>query len=76
MKRAIVAVGQQDVALDSVEPVDPDVEVMGASSDHMIINVTNGKGSYEIGDVLAFKLGYGGMLRTTTAGEYVERVYK
>ena len=75
MKRAIVGVGQQDVALDSVEPLDEDLEVMGASSDHMIINVTNGKGSYEIGDVIAFKLGYGGMLRATTSA-YVERAYK
>ncbi len=75
MMRAIVAVGQQDVALDSVEPVDEDLEVMGASSDHMIVDVTHSAKEYKVGDVISFKLGYGGMLRTTTSA-YVERAYK
>ena len=75
MMRAIVAVGQQDVALDSVEPVDEDLEVMGASSDHMIVDVTHSAKEYKVGDVISFKLGYGGMLRTTTSA-YVQRAYK
>ena len=42
MKRAIVAVGQQDVALDSVEPVDPDVEVIGKACPLLVPLVEEG----------------------------------
>ena len=72
IKRAIIAVGKQDVDIDSMEPIDERIEVLGGSSDHIILDVT--KADYKVGDVVRFTLGYGGMLKTATSA-YVERGY-
>lgn len=75
MKRAIIAIGKQDTDIDSMEPLDPDVEIMGGSSDHIILDVTHSRENYEVGSVVSFKLGYGGMLKVMTS-PYVVKTYK
>ena len=74
MKRAIIAVGKQDTDLDSMTPVDPQVEIMGGSSDHTILDVTHCDKDYQVGDIVSFTLGYGGMLKTATS-PYVAKEY-
>ena len=74
MKRAIIAIGKQDTDLDSMTPLDTDLELMGGSSDHIILDVTRAKRDYKVGDVVSFTLGYGGMLKVMTS-PYVEKVY-
>ena len=74
MKRAIIAVGKQDTDLDSMTPVDPEIEIMGGSSDHTILDVTHASRGYQVGDIVSFTLGYGGMLKTSTS-PYVEKEY-
>lgn len=75
IKRAIIAIGQQDTAIDSMEPLDEKIDILGASSDHTILNVTNSDKEYKVGDIVKFKLGYGGMLKTATS-PYVSKDYK
>ena len=75
MKRAIIAIGKQDTDLDSMTPLDSDLELMGGSSDHIILDVTHAKREYKVGDVVSFTLGYGGMLKVMTS-PYVEKVYR
>ena len=48
------------------------IEIVGSSSDHLIIHIT--EGMYQIGDVIKFKLKYGGILSLMTS-PYVEKVY-
>ena len=74
MKRAIIAVGKQDTDLDSMTPTDSQVEIMGGSSDHTILDVTHCDRDYKVGDIVSFELGYGGMLKTATS-PYVTREY-
>ena len=74
MKRAIIGIGKQDTDLGSMTPVDPQVEIMGGSSDHIILDVTHCDKEYKVGDIVEFELGYGGMLKTATSA-YVEREY-
>jgi predicted amino acid racemase len=74
MKRAIIAVGKQDTDLGSMTPVDPQIEIMGGSSDHTILDVTHCDKDYQVGDVVSFTLGYGGMLKVATS-PYVSREY-
>lgn len=74
MKRAIIGIGKQDTDLGSMTPVDPQIEIMGGSSDHIILDVTHTDKEYKVGDVVEFTLGYGGMLKTATSA-YVERAY-
>lgn len=75
MKRAIVAVGKQDIAVDSIEPLDPQIKVLGGSSDHLLLDLTAATHKYKVGDVLTFKVGYGSMLQAMTS-PYVEKAYK
>lgn len=75
IKRAIIAIGKQDTDIDSMEPLDEKIDILGGSSDHIILDVTKSDTQYKVGDVVQFVLGYGGMLKTATS-PYVEKVYR
>lgn len=72
MKRAILAVGRQDTAGASIEPVDKNIDVLGASSDHLIIDITHCDREYKVGDEIRFNVGYGAMLALITS-EYIHK---
>ncbi|MCI7013043.1 MAG: alanine/ornithine racemase family PLP-dependent enzyme [Clostridium sp.] len=77
MIRGILAIGRQDVNPDGLKCLDPSVEILGASSDHLIVNLTNarlGGRGYKVGDTLKFIPDYGALLRLTTS-KYVTRDY-
>jgi predicted amino acid racemase len=73
-KRAIIAVGKQDIDSDNLHPIDSKIDIIGASSDHTILDVTNSDTDYKVGDILNFKLSYSSLLRATTS-EYISRTY-
>ena len=73
IKRAIIGIGQQDMTADSMYPIDERIDVLGASSDHMLLDAT--KADYKVGDIVSFKLGYGSVLKAATS-EYVTKAYK
>lgn len=73
VKRVICAVGKQDISLDGIIPVDKNIEILGASSDHLILNVSNSDKNYKVGDKVEFKLTYGGLLAASTSN-YVNKV--
>jgi predicted amino acid racemase len=75
IKRAIIAVGRQDVDPDALHPTDSKIDILGASSDHLILDISKSDMKYNVGDIINFKLSYSSLLRATTSG-YVERVYK
>jgi len=74
MKRAIVACGRQDVNTESVAAYDKNIDVIGASSDHIILDVTKSKERYKVGDIIKFHLSYGGILSVMTS-KYVNKKY-
>ncbi len=74
-KRAILAVGLQDVIPENLIPFDEDIELLGASSDHMIFDVTDSDTFYNVGDIIRFKLEYGALLALFTS-EYVQKYKK
>lgn len=74
MVRAILAIGRQDVKVEGLTPVEEGIEVLGASSDHMIVNLTAAKREYRVGDVLSFTVDYGALLSASTSA-YVDKVY-
>lgn len=73
--RAIAAAGRQDVKPDGLKPRDSGIEVIGASSDHMILDLTNAKRQYKVGDIIEFDVNYGALLAAATS-EYVSKVIK
>lgn len=75
MKRAICAIGRQDINPDNLIPYDDKISVLGASSDHLILDLTNCKKNYKLGDILEFNVSYGGCLSIMTS-EYVYKKIK
>lgn len=74
IKRAILAVGRQDVKLDGMTPLLEGVEILGASSDHLLCDVTEAKRELQIGSEIEFKLNYGAMLKAMTS-HYIDKHY-
>ncbi|HAS74726.1 MAG TPA: alanine racemase [Clostridiales bacterium UBA8960] len=73
MKRGIVAIGRQDVEHTALFPLDPRIEIIGASSDHMLLDFTAVQEDYKVGDVIKFKMEYSAMLKLFTS-EFVDRI--
>ena len=72
-KRALLAIGRQDVDLDQIKPCDEEIEIIGASSDHLIVDVDSCSRDYRVGDIIEFNLNYVSILRLMTS-EYVRKV--
>ncbi|NLW70024.1 MAG: alanine/ornithine racemase family PLP-dependent enzyme [Eubacteriaceae bacterium] len=72
-KRAICSVGRQDIDTD-MEPLDEKIELLEASSDHLLADITDCDKEYKIGDRLRFKMKYTSAMRAFT-GEYIVREY-
>ena len=73
-KRAIIAIGRQDIRLEGLTPMDANISIFGASSDHLILDVTDCKKELKVGDIVDFKIDYGCLLAAMTS-PYVEKYY-
>ena len=73
MKRAILAIGKQDVQLNNLFPIDKKIKIIGGSSDHLILDVTNT--NYEVGNIIEFDVNYPGLLHLMNS-PYIKRNYK
>lgn len=71
-KRILCAVGKQDIDLETLFPTDKDLIILGGSSDHLIIDGSDSKNHYKVGDILSFHMQYVSMLRIMTS-EYIEK---
>ena len=58
IKRAIIAIGKQDTELDSMTPLDEKIDILGGSSDHIILDVTGSDTEYKVGDIVRFTLNF------------------
>ncbi|MCL2855630.1 MAG: alanine/ornithine racemase family PLP-dependent enzyme [Defluviitaleaceae bacterium] len=74
-KRMILAVGRQDIGAGDIVCHDTGIEIIGSSSDHLIVDATNSNQDYHIGDELTFSLSYGAILAGFTS-KYVDVVVR
>ena len=73
--RAILALGSQDVGdAATLIPEESGVEIVGCSSDHTIVDVTDTGKPWHSGDTLTFRLRYANMLYAFT-GDHVNVAY-
>jgi predicted amino acid racemase len=63
-QRVIIALGRQDVLVSSLKS-DNQLEILGSSSDHIIIDGKNH--NLQVGDEVNFNLDYGGLLAAMTS---------
>lgn len=70
--RAILDLGLLDVEPDHIKPTDEKLEIVGESSDMIVIDLGTNPGNYKVGDLVEFKLDYMGTLRVMNSN-YVDK---
>jgi predicted amino acid racemase len=73
--RAILAMGEQDMRIVGLRPKWPGVTIVGASSDHLVVDVTEADPPVRLGDEMAFDPTYAAVA-TAMASVGVEKVVK
>lgn len=74
-KRAILAVGKQDFVNDrDLVPLDENIEIVGSSSDHLIVDIQDSETNFQVGDVMSFGMFYSNALYLTSS-KYVNKHY-
>lgn len=70
-KRAIVAVGRQDIGetADSIVPLEQGIEVLGSSSDHTILDVQECVVPLKVGDCVDFRINYVACMHLTMSSD-------
>lgn len=63
--RAIVAIGRQDIPIEGLIPIDENIQILGGSSDHMILDVQSSQ--VKVGDILKFNINYPALLQAMTS---------
>lgn len=66
VRQSILAVGIQDTDPEGLTPP-PGTQIVGASSDHLILESTAGSLSLNVGDEVALQPNYGALLRSMTS---------
>ena len=74
-RRAILAMGEQDMRIEGLRPKRPGVSVVGASSDHLVVDVTEADPPVRLGEELEFDPTYAAVA-TAMASRDVTKVVK
>lgn len=71
--RAVITVGQLDTEVAGLSPLNPDYELVGASSDLTVVNVGDNKEQLRPGSIISFRPSYGALVRLM-AGKYIDKL--
>ncbi len=72
IKRILLGVGLQDVLVSGLTPM-LDIDILGASSDHIIVDTK--QTDLKVGNTVEFNLNYGALLSAMTS-PYINKIYK
>ncbi len=72
MFRAILNIGREDVDVEGISPEDSRLSILGASSDHLLVDASGARDEIRLGDDLRFHLSYSALLAAMTS-MYVEK---
>ncbi|MBN2745567.1 MAG: alanine racemase [Bacteroidales bacterium] len=70
--RAILDIGLLDVEQKHIQLSDTDIEIAGASSDMIVLDLGQNRRNYKVGDLVEFSMDYMGLLRILNS-KYVEK---
>ena len=73
MRRGILAIGRQDTDPERLTPLEEGVTILGASSDHLLVDLTRAR-PFRVGEALGFTPGYGALLKAYTS-PYVSKSF-
>ncbi len=67
-RKALVALGRVDHGgHEGIYPLDKNIRVLGSSSDHTILDITDCEKDYQVGDIVDFNLFYGSLVYSTAS---------
>jgi len=72
-KRALVAVGKQDIRTEYMIPFDSEIKIIGDTCDCLIADVTDCEKEYKPGDTIGFFILYHGLV-TAIASDYIDKI--
>lgn len=72
-QRAICGLGRQDTDTDHIFPLEPGLTIVGSSSDHLVLDVTDAPTTYAVGDIISLRCDYVGALHAATSS-YVDKI--
>lgn len=72
MVRSILNIGRQDTKMEGLCPRNPNIEIVGATSDHLLMDITK-DARLNIGDIVSFDLNYGALLSSMTSS-FVKKI--
>ena len=74
-KRALIALGKVDYAFpEKLELKEPGIEILGASSDHTILDIEDAEREIKVGDIVEFQPNYANLVYLTNSAN-IEKVY-
>jgi len=71
--RALLAAGQLDTDVKALTPISPNVQLAGASSDVMVVNLGDNPDGMKIGDSVRFRPAYSALIRLMV-GKFIEKI--
>ncbi len=77
-RRAILALGRQDLQIESLIPKRPGVTILGASSDHLVLDVTEASPPVHTGEQMEFRPLYGAVatgMASAVAQQIVRKIH-
>lgn len=70
--RGILNIGREDVSPEHLLPINPNLELIGASSDHLIVDIEAVTPPLQVGETVSFHMSYPALLAAMTS-EYVRK---
>ena len=61
--RALVSIGQLDTEISGLIPTNPQYQIVGASSDITVVNLSENPYNLSVGDTVTFRMNYAALLR-------------
>ncbi|SDB97202.1 alanine/ornithine racemase family PLP-dependent enzyme [Shouchella lonarensis] len=74
-RRAIVALGRQDMDLSGLIPTVPGITIEGASSDHVVLDITDSPYDYDVGEAITFRVSSYASMITAMASHYIDTLF-
>ena len=75
IQQAILAIGRQDIDPSGLT-APPGIKILSASSDHLVVDVSDFRGSMRVGAEVTFQLDYSALLRAMTSPFIKQRTRK
>ncbi len=66
-RRAILGAGRQDIVPEALKPFAAKAEILGASSDHLLLDIDDCGNEINTGDIMSFRLEYSALLSAMTS---------